>query len=247
MSQTNPTPFLSVAILAYNEAESIERAARRCSGVLESCGRSYELVLVNDGSEDGTRDIMERLVGQLPHCRTIHHPRNLGIGAGIRTCYFGTVGQWATWFPADLQADPAELLRLLGHLSDCDVLVTYRDARRRRETRLRKLISFTDRTLVRLLFGVALRDLHWVRIFRREILERMLLASNSPFIDTEMILCARKMGARLKEVALADHPRTCGTARGASLRNLVQAVTELGAAYWRGVRVAAPGADGVLH
>jgi glycosyltransferase involved in cell wall biosynthesis len=239
-------PYLSLAILAYNEQESVERAARLCSAVLESCGHTYELVLVDDGSTDQTPALIDKLVAELPCCRSIRHPRNLGIGAGIRTCYFGTVGQWAVWFPADLQADPLELPRLLRLLPDCDVLVTYRDAWQRRETWMRKLVSFTDRTLVLLLFGVSLRDLHWIRFFRRDLLNRMVLTAQSPFVDTEMIVCARKLGARLCEVPFPDQPRTTGTPKGASLRNLVGAMGDLFGLYGRGVRLAPEGQIGTL-
>jgi glycosyltransferase involved in cell wall biosynthesis len=239
-------PYLSLAILAYNEQESIERAARLCSGVLESCGQTYELVLVDDGSTDQTPALIEKLVAELPCCRSIRHPRNLGIGAGIRTCYFGTTGQWAVWFPADLQADPRELPRLLRFLPECDVLVTYRDAWQRRETWMRKLVSFTDRRLVRLLFGVSLRDLHWIRFFRRDLLNRMVLTARSPFVDTEMIVSARKLGARLCEVPFPDQPRTTGTAKGASLRNLLGAMSDLFGLYRRGVRLAPEGQSGTL-
>jgi len=220
-------PFLSLALLSYNEEGSIERAARRCSEALEACGRTYELIFVDDGSDDQTREIIDRLLHELPCCRAVYHPRNLGIGVGIRTCYFSGVGQWATWFPADLQADPAELPRLLDHLSDCDVLITHRDVQHRRAGRVRKLISSTDRTLVRLLFGLALKDLHWIRFFRRSVLDQMTLRSSSPSIDTEMVVAANRLGAHIVEVPLMDQPRDTGVARGASLRSIIRSMSEL--------------------
>jgi hypothetical protein len=220
-------PYLSLALLNYNEAATLERAARTCSGVLEECGFSYELLLVDDGSTDGSREMMEELVGKLPHCRAIYHPRNLGIGAGIRSCYFGGTAEWATWFPADLQADPRELPRLLEHLQDCDVLVTYRNPARRRENLKRKAISAVDRFLVRMLFGVQLRDLHWIRFFRRSVLERMELRSHSPFIDTEMIVAAKRSGARIQEVPLEDQPREFGAPKGARFATLCASLRDL--------------------
>lgn len=237
-------PFLSLALLAYNEKDTLRRAATRCSGVLEGCGISYELVLVDDGSTDGSGEIMQGLAGELPGCRAIRHPRNLGIGAGIRTCYFATTGEWATWFPADLQADPGELPRLLEFLSQCDVLVTYRDSRRRQESARRKLVSSADRALVRLLFGLCLKDLHWIRFFRRDVLTQMKLSCRSPSIDTEMVLCARQLGARMLQVPLADHPRQAGTPKGASLRNIFGATAELLALRFRSVERPAKGERG---
>jgi glycosyltransferase involved in cell wall biosynthesis len=230
-------PYLSFALLAYNERDCVREAALRSSRVLERCGHSYELVLVDDGSTDGTWEIMDELARELPRCRVIHHGQNLGVGAAIRTCYLSTQGEWATWFPADLQADPCELPRLLGALSDCDVLITYRDVTRRQEGRIRKVISSFDRTLVRWLFGLRLQDLHWIRFFRRSYLSRMKLLANSPAVDTEMVIQAQRLGARIREVPLADWPRRTGIAKAASWRNVARSVTDLMSLRLRGNQV----------
>ena len=245
-SASHERPFISLAVLAYNEAGTIERAARLCSEVLESLDRSYELVLVDDGSTDGCRERILSLAPELPGCRAILHPRNLGIGAGIRTCFFGTRGQWATWFPSDLQADPRELPRLVDQLADCDVLVTYRNPAQRTEGPLRQAISSLDRTLTQHLFGVSLRDLHWIRFFRRSVLERMRLLARSPFADTEMILHAVQQGARLIEAPLGEQPRARGEAYGVSLRHLATTLRDLIAVKLRGVEMAPEGEVGTL-
>jgi glycosyltransferase involved in cell wall biosynthesis len=220
-------PFLSVALLNYNERATVEQAARLVSEVLRQCGHTHELLLVDDGSTDGSRAIIEQLAVDLPQCRAVFHPRNLGIGAGIRSCFFEGKGQWATWFPADLQADPRELPRLLEHLPECDVLITYRDHSQRRENWKRKWISACERTLVRNLFGLKLQDLHWIRFFRRELLNRMALRSRSPFIDNEMVVAAKQLGARIREVCLLDQPRRFGVANGARWSNLASAFRDL--------------------
>lgn len=220
-------PYLSLAILAYNERATLAEVARRASAVLGQLGHTHELVLVDDGSTDGSAEIAESLAAELPCCRAVRHPRNLGIGAGIRSCFFRTIGEWATWLPADLQAEPEELPRLVGLLTDCDVLVTYRDARTRQGGIFRKTVSWADRALVRCLFGLRLRDLHWIRFFRRDLLDRMCLACRSPSVDTEMVYRAARMGARIAQAELPDRPRRAGVARGASLVNLVASAADL--------------------
>jgi glycosyltransferase involved in cell wall biosynthesis len=219
-------PQLSFALLNYNERGTVEEAARRASRALEACQRTYELVLVDDGSTDGSGDVLRRLARELPHCRTIFHGANRGIGEGIRTCYFQTRGAWATWFPADMQADPDELPRLLDCLDDCDVLLTYRRPQERRVSAARKFVSQSDRLLVRTMFGINVRDLHWIRFFRRDLLRRMEPRLSSPAVDTEMLAAAHRLGARIRQEPLDELPRTSGVARGASLRNLLGAATE---------------------
>ena len=194
-------------------------------------------MMVDDGSTDRTASIMDRLAAEVPHARAVHHPRNLGIGAGIRTCFFESAGEWATFFPADMQADPAELPRLVSHLDRCDVLLTYRDHSARTVGAVRKLVSATDRVLVRAMFGIRARDLHWVHFFRRSLLERMVIKAKSPLIDVEMLAAARMMGARIEEVPLIDRERRFGVARGASLKNVVHAFAELMSLRVRGVEI----------
>ncbi len=226
-------PYLSMALLAYNERDSIESAAQQSSRALARCGRTYELILVDDGSADGTAQVMDDLAAKLPCCRVIHHPTHLGLGTAIRTAYFAGFGEWATWFPADLQADPGDLPRLVARLEQCDVLMTYRHASQRRASVGRKLVSLCDRMLVRLLFRLKLRDLHWVRFFRRRLLEQMHLKSGSPSIDTEMMIQARHLGARILEAPLDDHPRSAGKAKGAGWANILTSFRDLLALWAR--------------
>jgi hypothetical protein len=77
------------------------------------------------------------------------------------------------------------------------------------------------------LFGLELRDLHWIRFFRRRLLEQMHLASASPSIDTEMMIQAGRLGARTLELPLNDHPRTAGKAKGARWANILASTRDL--------------------
>src|SRR5262249_4797073 len=98
-SSAPAAPFLSVAIPGHNEIESIEETASRTRDALEAVGRSYELVLLDDGSTDGTTEAIRRFADGHERCRAIFHPRREGIASVIRACYFETSGEWATWFP----------------------------------------------------------------------------------------------------------------------------------------------------
>lgn len=218
---------------AYNEIDTIEESAARTLQSLQSLGRTYELVLVDDGSTDGTREVIRSIAERQGGCRAIFHPRRMGIAAVIRTCYLKTCGSWATWFPADLQADPSALASLVRPLDTCDVLLTHRDARRRSASNLRKAISGADRSLARLLFGLDLEDLHWIHFFRRELLDRMTLLSRSPAIDLEMIIAARGLGARIAHASLPDQPRKAGRSKSISAGTLTRSLFDVIALWMR--------------
>jgi hypothetical protein len=118
------------------------------------------------------------------------------------------------------------LARLLECLDDCDVLLTYRRPQQRHVSAVRKFVSQSDRLLVRALLGIAVHDLHWIRFFRRDLLDRMAPRLRSPAVDTEMLAAAHRLGARLRQEPLDELPRTSGVARGASIKNLLGAATE---------------------
>jgi glycosyltransferase involved in cell wall biosynthesis len=227
VTQPGSRPYLSVAVLAFNEVDTVEEAAQRCSRALEALERPHEIVLMDDGSTDGTTERIRELAERVPHCRALFHSRNLGVAAAMRTCLLRTTGEWVTWFPADLQADPSSIPELATQLDACDVLVTYRDHRKRSEPIFRRAMSALERLAVRVLLGVSLRDLHWVRFFRRELLDRMELRCKSPCLDTEMILEARRMGARILEVPLGDRPRLHGAPKAVTWRSTLRTVGEL--------------------
>ena len=134
--------------------------------------------------------------------------------------------------------------RLLAHLADCDVLITHRDSRHRRAGRLRKLISWADRALVRLLFGLPLKDLHWIRFFRRSVLDQLSLRSTSPSIDTEMVVGAEEAGGQAPRSAPGRPPPRDWYRKGGSLRYIVRSTGEIFALRFREVRSTCPLAIG---
>src|SRR4051794_1818444 len=87
-------PFLSVGMPVYNEAGQIERSLADLFPALEALARPFEVVLVDDGSRDETPQIVDRLATRDARIRALHHPRNLGIGAGIATAIDQSRGEF---------------------------------------------------------------------------------------------------------------------------------------------------------
>jgi glycosyltransferase involved in cell wall biosynthesis len=226
MSQPKSSaPLWSVAVMCYNEKDCLAEMVQRTLAVLRRRGEAFEILIIDDGSTDGSAQIADTLAAAHPEVSVRHHPKNLGIGAVLRAGYNLTKGQVVAVLPADLQFAPEDLPAAMDRMAQADVLSILR--RERNDSLPRKLISLTDRLLVWLLFGLAAKDLHWVKLYRREVLDKIELQSNTPLVDTELLIKAKRLGARMAELSLPQHPRSAGKSKGGNWRLLLKTFFEL--------------------
>src|SRR4051794_3151600 len=125
MTQSAARPHVSVVILAYNEVSNLGPAVEEMLVELKGLGRSWEFLIVDDGSTDGTGALADQLAAAEPHMRVIHHGTNLGLGGGYRTGFREARGDWLTFFPADGQF-PADIVSLfVSRSDDADMVLGY--------------------------------------------------------------------------------------------------------------------------
>lgn len=218
-------PAWSFAVMAYNEAATIDRVLDLLLETLPALKGSFEILVVDDGSTDSTAQQVGSRAASEPRIRLLQHPRNLGIGRTLKDAYQQTQGQWTAVLPADLQFDPRDLVHLAPYLEDADVINIFRATRH--DPASRRLLSAAERLVTRALFGLRVRDLHWVKLYRRWVLDKIELETDSPLVDTELLVKAARLGARIREVALPHYPRTAGVSHGASLNHLAASARDL--------------------
>lgn len=219
-------PAWSVAVMCYNERETLNAMVERTMAVMTKIGEPFEILIIDDGSSDGSDEVARRLAGAYPEVRVHRHPANEGIGQVLRDGYQLTRGAAVTVLPADLQFAPEDLPDAIAALrAGADVVCVRRVGRK--DPGLRKVLSFVDETLVWLLFGVRMRDLHWVKIYRRSVLDRLAIESHTPMVDTELLVKSYRSGFRLVEVSLPHHPRTTGRSTGATLPVIAKTFADL--------------------
>lgn len=228
---SSPSPHISIAVMCYNEAESLRPMVERTLAVLRKLGQPFDILIVDDGSTDGSGKLADELADRHDEVRVLHHPANLGIGHVLIDGYHQTTGQIVAILPADMQFAPEDLPRALDALQEADVVNVRRPDRK--DPPMRKLISHFDETLVGLLFGVWIRDLHWVKLYRRSVLEDIPIYSRTPMVDTELLIKAHRKGARIAEISLPHYPRTAGRSTGATLSRLVRTFADLWKLRWR--------------
>jgi glycosyltransferase involved in cell wall biosynthesis len=212
-------PRLSVVLMAYNEAATLSTVARELHDELVLLGTTCELVIVDDGSTDGTAAIADQLGQTLVGARVVHHDGNRGLGAVYRTGFAEARGQLLTFFPADGQFPAAIIGQYLAAIDSVDMILgTLPD---RRDALLARALSFAERLLLRVLFGHFPR-FQGIVMFRRGLLDGMALASRGRgwTVLMELILRAQRKGARIKNLPITLRPRASGTSKVNNLRSI---------------------------
>src|ERR1700694_5224644 len=151
MTSIAPTVEISAVMPAYNEEANLEQSVGRMASALQALTRGFEIIVVDDGSQDGTAAVLERLKAAHPNLRVIRHPVNRGYGAALRSGFSAARFGWIFLMDADNQFAPAEGGRLLARAADADIVAGYR--KHRRDPLLRRLNAWAFFTLVRFLFG----------------------------------------------------------------------------------------------
>jgi undecaprenyl-phosphate 4-deoxy-4-formamido-L-arabinose transferase len=219
-------PAVSIAVMCYNEVGNLRPMVERTVKTLRGMQLSFEIMIVDDGSKDGSAPLADALATEFPgEVRVLHHATNTGIGSVLIDGYRQTRGDIVAILPADLQFAPEDFPAAYEKMKDADVVNILRD--KRNDPRMRSVISSFDRLLVWLLFGYSTPDLHWVKVYRRSLLERITIQSTTPLVDTELLVKSSRLKARIIELALPHHPRLSGQSHGATTRLLVKTFLDL--------------------
>jgi glycosyltransferase involved in cell wall biosynthesis len=222
-------PSLSVVVMAYDEAANLEPVVRELHGVIGALPgpRADELLIVDDGSRDGTGAVADRLAGELPGVRVIHHGVNRGLGGVYRTGFREAARDLVTFFPADGQF-PADIIRSFYPLmGDHDLVLGYLP--QRASSPLAKGLSAAEKVLYRLLFGPMPRY-QGVFMVRRPVLQALTLHTEGRGwgVVMEMVLRIFRGPYRVTSVPTTLRPRMSGQSKVNNLRtvwtNLRQAV-----------------------
>ncbi len=203
---------LSVIMPAKDEEEGLDQAVRRMLTALDTCADTYEIIVINDGSTDRTREIAERLALDNPRVRALHNARSLNYGRALLQGIQAARCEWILHDPVDLPLAPEDLQRFTGYFSEADIIVVRRTDHSANSP-WRKLTSKGNARLLRLLFGSHLTDLNFVQFYRRASMQSCSPYSSAPAsVAPELILRAERNGHAIKEVEAVFRARTTGRA-----------------------------------
>jgi len=216
---------LSVVLPAFNEAANIDAVVKRSIAVLEPLVSSFEIVVVNDGSSDGTAEIIDALDESDARVKAVHHERNGGYGSALRSGFAAATCDLIMFMDADRQFDMSDVTALLPFVDHYDLVAGYRI--QRNDALYRRLYAKIFDIAVWTLFAIHVRDVDCAfKIYRGDIVRAMPLSMPGALINTEMLAMAKRMGASIVEVGVHHYPRTAGKSSGGSPRVVFRAMGE---------------------
>ena len=230
---------VSIVLPAFNEEANILSAIENATQVAERLSANHEIIVVDDGSSDGTAELVEKARAEDPRVHLVRHAVNRGYGEALRSGFRAAKLSLIFFTDADNQFDLNELEAFLPFSDRVDVVAGYRI--NRQDPPIRRLNAWAWNHLVRVLFYVPVRDIDCAfKLFRRELFERVDLESVGAMVNTELMVMLGRSGASVVELGVTHYPRTAGTARGADPKVIMRALRELFFMYGR-LRNAGPG------
>lgn len=194
---------------AFNEIGNIGRAVESARRVMGELAAEHEIIVVDDGSTDGTGELLEKMKAEIPELRVIHHDGNTGYGTALRDGFAAARMPLIFYTDSDNQFDAGELRAFLPHADAHPLVIGHRIGRTDRPLRL--LFAWGFNRLVRLVFGLRARDIDCAfKLFRREIFDRIEIESDKYFVDGEILVKARALGLQAKEIGVRHYPRAAG-------------------------------------
>ncbi len=216
---------ISVVIPLYNEEENVQELHAQLTEVMQSLGRDYEVIYVDDGSTDRTLSLLEELASQDHHVVVLSLRRNFGQTAAFAAGFDFAGGDVIVTMDGDLQNDPKDIPRLLSHIDGYDLVSGWR--KKRRDPFLtRRLPSRIANWLISTVTGVRLHDYGCsLKAYRRDVIKNLrLYGEMHRFIPA----VASWYGVRVTEVETTHHPRRRGKSKygmGRTVKVLLDLIT----------------------
>ncbi len=229
---TRLTGSLSLILPAHNEEGNIEVVVNQSLAALPRFTDDFEIIVVNDGSKDRTREIIEALARRDARVKPTHHKVNRGYGGALTTGFKASTGDYVMFMDADRQFDINDLALLTPFANRFDIVAGFR--KERHDPIHRRINALVFNLAVRTLFGIHLYDIDCAfKLFRGDLIRSMELTAPGALINTEIQAKARRQGATLEQVGVNHYPRVAGTATGGSWRVIARAMKETLLLWWR--------------
>jgi glycosyltransferase involved in cell wall biosynthesis len=198
---------VSVLVPAKDEAENLPLFMREAAVTFATAGARYEVVVVDDGSVDGTWEVLGKLAEEYPFLRRVRHRTRRGIADALRTGYLNARGAVLVFYPADMQFKPEDIPRLVAPIlaNESDMVTGFKQGAYEKA-----FVSKIYNGLSRSLFDIPVRDLNNVKAYRREIMDGLPVR---PDWHRYMIVIAAAQGYTVSEIPVPLYPRHAGKSK----------------------------------
>lgn len=217
---------ISFVLPFYNEGKNARKCVLSCLCFAEKYCKDYEIIMVNDGSQDDTFKICRDLLINYDGLYLVEHKKNLGIGAALYSGFKKARKEYIFYMDGDNQYDVSILVNFLPYLSNFNLLLGWR--RKRSDPYFRKIYMKLYHLVLRILFDMKFRDIDCgFKIFSRSSFQNISLKSQGAFFIAEFLYKMKKAGARIKEIPINHYPRLFGKQTGAKFSVVSRIMQEM--------------------
>jgi glycosyltransferase involved in cell wall biosynthesis len=232
-------PAVSAMFPCYNDATTIGKLVDDVHGALAPLVDDVEVIVVNDGSRDGSAGVLDRLAAERPWLRVIHHEQNRGYGGALISGFTAARHDWIFYTDGDAQYDATEAALLVKVADDAadagqpvDIVQGFKIGRG--DPLHRKVIGRVYHHVVKQLFRLRVRDTDCdFRLFRRELFTARPLTSHTGVICVEMMRSFQTQGARFVETPVHHYTRPSGRSQFFRLPAITRSAIQLIELWWR--------------
>ncbi len=217
---------LSIFFPAHNEEQNIERVVEAARAVAKEVADRFEVIVVNDGSKDRTREVAEGLAAKYPEVRVVNHEVNRGYGGALQSGFKAAQYEYVFFSDGDGQFDLNELKQLVPFVPEYDLVLGYRI--KRSDPFYRWLNAKLYALFIRLIHGLKVKDIDCAfKLIKKSVLESFPLQSNGALISAELLIRAKHAGFKWKEIGVHHYPRQFGQQTGAKLKVILRMFREV--------------------
>lgn len=225
---------LSIFFPFWNEGKNIEKVVTSAIPVAKQAAEKWEIIMVDDGSKDNTKNIGEKLVESNKNLKLISHFPNRGYGAALREGFLNAKYDVVVFADGDGQFDFNELHKFTAEIDDADIVIGYRKKRRDEKLFKRLLLMNLLKVWDLILFGFYFKDIDCgFKMFKKSALDQIgPFRSEGAMITTEILAKATKRKLKIKQIGVEHYPRKFGEQTGANIFVIIRAVLESFILWW---------------
>ncbi|MBI4008828.1 glycosyltransferase family 2 protein [Candidatus Roizmanbacteria bacterium] len=220
-------PEFSLIIACYNEEENLQKTVEDSVKTLSSLFKAFEIIIIEDKSDDKSPQIAEKLARKYASVKVIHNSINLGQGISFLIGLEASIGDLVMQNGADRPFDIRDLKKIIGLFPQYDIVIVAR-INRAAYSFWRKFTSWGNIILRWLFFGFAFKDLNFIQIYKRGVISNVnVLSRSAAFVTQELVLRAKQKGYKIIEISLPYHKRIAGIAHHGKKRDILWALIDM--------------------
>lgn len=226
----NKLKSLSVFLPTYNEEGSIKNVVLKTKTVLQKISNNWEIIVVNDGSTDKTRSIVENICKIDNRIKIINHDKNKGYGASFKSGLYNSKYDWIAFIDSDGQFDFSEIDKFISKQreTNADLVIGY--YKKRQVSKFKIITSKVWELSVYILFGLKVHDIDCgFKFISKKVIDKIekLESERGAFVSSEFLIKSIRSGFRIAEVPVTHYPRLTGAGTGRNINVIIQSFVDL--------------------